>query len=524
MTTLRLVFGDQLSKSLPTFIEYNKNNAIFLFLEVKSEGKYVPHHKKKIALILSAMRHFAAELEADGNAVDYVKLDDKDNTGSFTEEVARAIERHKADKLILTEPNEFRVLEMVKAWQSDLGIPVEILEDKRYFCSLNGFADWAKGRKQLRMEYFYREMRKKYGLLMDRDGPVGGQWNYDQDNRKKLPKEVFPPKIPSFKPDEITAAVMDLVADSFPDHFGDLEPFDFAVTRKDAEVALKAFIKDRLPSFGDYQDAMAKGEDTLFHSILSIYMNIGLLDPLPVCKAAEKAYHDGKAPLNAVEGFIRQILGWREYVRGLYWLKMPEYKDLNYFEAKRPLPSFYWTGETEIACLHHTVDQTKRLAYAHHIQRLMVTGVFALLTDCDPDEVNEWYMVVYADAFEWVELPNVTGMALFADGGIMASKPYAASGKYIDRMSDYCRGCRYDPKESTGDKACPYNYLYWDFLARHRQKLSRNPRLGMVYRTLDRMDVGKVDAMRNQASDFLEELEKETHRWRDAAKANDTFG
>jgi len=523
--SLRLVLGDQLSPSIAALEGVDRDRDVVLFLEVEEEGRYVRHHKKKIALILAAMRHFAAELEAKGVRVDYVRLDDPENTGSFTGEVARAVRRHRPDRLIVTEPGEYRVREAMRGWESAIGVPVEIREDSRFFCALDDFTRWADGRKQLRMEYFYREMRKRTGILMDGDTPAGGQWNFDQDNRKRLPDDVFPPGLPESRPDDVTAAVLDLVEDRFGDHFGDLRPFRYAVTRRGALHALKDFVDHRLPRFGDYQDAMARGEDTLFHSVISIYLNIGLLDPREVCDAAEAAYREGEAPLNAVEGFVRQILGWREYVRGLYWLKMPDYKALNYLEATRPLPAFYWTGETDMACLAATVDQTRRTAYAHHIQRLMVTGVFALLADVHPDAVNEWYMVVYADAFEWVELPNVTGMALYADGGVMASKPYAASGKYIDRMSDYCRGCRYDPKAQTGEKACPYNFLYWDFLARHRDRLKGNPRLGMIYKTLDRMDAEKVAAMRHQAETFLDALEKETLQWQKAEPAKTgTFG
>ncbi|MCR9255184.1 MAG: cryptochrome/photolyase family protein [Alphaproteobacteria bacterium] len=524
--TLRLVLGDQLSPSVSSLDGIDPERDVVLFLEVAEEGTYVPHHKKKIALILSAMRHFAADLESDGYRVDYVKLDDPDNRGSFTEEVARAVERHKPARVAVTEPGEYRVLQAMRGWEARLGVPVEILDDSRFFASVRDFADWAEGRKQLRLEYFYREMRKRHRILMDGADPVGGQWNFDQDNRKRLPDEVFPPKSPAFAPDVITEEVLALVEERFGDHFGDLRPFDFAVTRAGARAALDDFVEKRLPRFGDYQDAMARGEDTLFHSVISIYLNIGLLDPKEACSAAEAAYRSGHAPLNAVEGFVRQILGWREYVRGLYWLKMPVYRYMNHLEASRPLPAFYWTGETDMACLGAAVDQTRRTAYAHHIQRLMVTGVFALLADVHPDAVNEWYLVVYADAFEWVELPNVTGMALFADGGIMASKPYAASGKYIDRMSDYCKGCRYDPKHATGPKACPYNFLYWDFLARQRERLKGNPRLGMIYRTLDRMDPGKVAAMRDQAQIFLDDLEKETRQWQSdqAPRKSGTFG
>jgi deoxyribodipyrimidine photolyase-related protein len=357
------------------------------------------------------------------------------------------------------------------------------------------------------MEFFYREMRRATGLLMDGpDEPTGGQWNFDHDNRERLPAGVIPPKPRRFPPDAITAEVMALVAREFPDHFGTLDAFAWPVTAEDAAAALDDFIAHRLAEFGAYQDAMAEGQPTMFHALVGAALNVGILDPREACAAAERAYRAGRAPLNAVEGFIRQILGWREYVRGLYWARMPDYAETNALGATRRLPGFYWTGQTRMACLRAAIAQTRDLAYAHHIQRLMVTGNFALLAGLDPVEVNEWYMVVYADAYEWVELPNTHGMALFADGGVMASKPYAASGAYINRMSDHCRGCAFDVKAATGARACPFNYLYWDFIARHAEGLAKNPRMAMPLRTLAKMDPAKVRAMRAQASAFLDAL------------------
>jgi deoxyribodipyrimidine photolyase-related protein len=309
-----------------------------------------------------------------------------------------------------------------------------------------------------------------------------------------------------FAPDALTREVLDLVEARFGDHFGDLEPFGYAVTAAQAKEALEAFITDCLPAFGDYQDAMAAGEPWLFHSVLSMYLNIGLLDPREAIARAEAAYRAGDAPLNAVEGFIRQILGWREYIRGLYWREMPGYAATNALAAHRPLPTFYWTGETDMACLRDVIMTTKRHAYAHHIQRLMVTGLFALLAGIDPRAVNEWYLIVYADAYEWVELPNVQGMALFADGGLLASKPYAASGKYIQRMSNYCAGCAYSVKETTGPRACPFNTLYWAFLIRHRERLSGNRRMAMIYRNLERVSQSRQDEIVASAEAFLDGL------------------
>jgi deoxyribodipyrimidine photolyase-related protein len=506
--TLRLVLGDQLSRGLSALADVEPERDVVLLVEVAEEATYVRHHKKKIAFLFSAMRHFAAELEAEGVRVDYVRLDDPDNAGSFTGELERAVARHGPERVVATEPGEWRVLRAMRGWERRLGLPVEIRADGRFFASLQDFADWAEGRKSLRMEFFYREMRRRTGFLMDAGGePEGGRWNFDADNREPLPAGLEAPDVPRVEPDATTREVLDLVAARFADHFGDLEPFGYAVTAKDAEAHFETFVRERLPSFGDYQDAMAVGEPHLFHGLVSMYLNAGLLDPHAVCARAEKAWRDGHAPLNAVEGFVRQVLGWREFVRGLYWLEMPDYARRNYFGARRGLPTFYWTGETEMRCLAEAIGQTKAEAYAHHIQRLMVTGNFALLAGVDPAAVNEWYLVVYADAYEWVELPNVTGMALFADGGLLASKPYAASGKYIDRMSNYCTHCRYDVKKQTGEDACPFNFLYWDFIARNGGKFERNPRMKMILGSFRRMKPDKVRAMRERAGAFLDGLE-----------------
>jgi deoxyribodipyrimidine photolyase-related protein len=503
---LRVVLGDQCSRTLSALSDLDPARDIVLMAEVMGECTYVRHHRQKIALVLSAMRHFARALAASGVRVDYVRLDDADSTGTLRGEVVRAVQRHGAGRIVATEPGEWRVREDMRGWGAAAGVPMEIRADDRFICSLADFAAWAEGRRTLRMEYFYREMRRRTGLLMEGDCPIGGQWNFDAENRKRLPTGMTPPAPFRVAPDAITREVLELVAERFPDHWGGLDAFAWPVTARDAEAALDCFIAERLPHFGDYQDAMAEGETTLFHSLLSTSLNLGLLLPLDVCRRAEAAWRAGRAPLNAVEGFIRQILGWREYVRGLYWLKMPGYARLNALGADRSLPAFYWTADSGMACVDAVVRQTRDLAYAHHIQRLMVTGNFALLAGIDPVEVNDWYMCVYADAFEWVELPNTHGMAIHADGGIMASKPYAASGKYIDRMSDHCRHCRYDVREAVGERACPFNALYWDFLARHRARFENNPRMAQMYRTMDRMDGAKLAAMRRQATLFLDRV------------------
>ena len=375
-----------------------------------------------------------------------------------------------------------------------------------FFASKRRFARWAKGRKSYRMEHFYREMRRETGVLMEGDKPAGGRWNFDTENRKRLPARQTPPRRRRFKPDAVTSRVLSLVGARFSDHFGELKPFAWPVTRAEALLALKDFIDKGLPRFGDYQDAMKAGEPFLYHSLLSPALNAGLLTPREVCVGAEAAYRAGRAPLNAVEGFVRQILGWREYIRGIYWHLMPGYARTNALDAKRPLPEFYWSGKTSMRCLAQAVEHTARHAYSHHIQRLMVTGNFALLAGVRPEEIEKWYLAVYADAYEWVELPNTHGMAMFADGGLLASKPYAASGAYIDRMSDYCSSCSYDVRLKTGPRACPFNYLYWAFLLRNQRKLSRNPRMSMPYRTLALWTPERKAEVAREARRFLDGL------------------
>ena len=396
----------------------------------------------------------------------------------------------------------------MQTWHSEFNIIVEIRNDDRYLCTPEEFIKWAGDRKNLRMEFFYREMRLKYQVLLSGGGPEGGSWNYDTQNRK-TPGDggLLIPEPPGFEPDEITKEVMQLVVEKFGDHFGDLEPFHLAVTRKDALVVLDTFIRERLPVFGDYQDAMLQGEPWMYHSHISFYLNCGLLEPIEVVRAAENTYYAKQAPLNAVEGFIRQIIGWREYVRGVYWLKMPGYATENFLQAKRKLPWFYWDADTKMNCLKQCVTETRQNAYAHHIQRLMVLGNFALIAGIDPKEVNEWYLIVYADAYEWVELPNVTGMILFADGGYLGSKPYAASGAYINKMSDYCKHCRYDVNKKNGEDACPFNYLYWNFMIENRLKLENNQRLGFTYKTLNGMNKSKLEQITSDAERFLKSLE-----------------
>ncbi|MFZ2998135.1 cryptochrome/photolyase family protein [Sphingobium sp.] len=503
------VLGDQLTLDIAAMAEADKARSVILMMEVADETTYVRHHKAKIAFILSAMRHHADRLRALGWTVDYVRLNDPDNSGSFTGEVMRAVERHRPCAVHVTEPGEWRVRAMLESWELRLDVPVVIHEDDRFLCTHAEFDTWAAARKQLRMEFFYRDMRRKSGLLMTaEEKPEGDQWNYDADNRKPAPpRDLLMPQPLRFAPDAETRDVMDMVATRFADHIGILDHFAFAVTQADAQRQQQRFLDEALPRFGDYQDAMLTDEPFLWHSILSPYINVGLLNPMELCRQAEARYHAGKAPLNAVEGFIRQIIGWREYVRGIYWHEGPDYARRNALNATRDLPGFYWTGDTDMHCMAQAIGQTIDHAYAHHIQRLMITGNFALLAGVDPHQVHIWYLEVYADAYEWVELPNTLGMSQFADGGLLGSKPYASGGAYINRMSDYCGQCRYDVKQRVGPDACPFNALYWDFLARNERTLGRNVRLALPYRNWARMDDDTRAAIRDQAARFLGTLD-----------------
>ena len=503
MSRLVLILGDQLSEDIAALAKADKARDVVVMAEVRDEGTYVRHHPKKIALVLAAMRKFAERLRDAGWTVDYTTLDDPDNAGSIVGELLRRAEERGASEVIATEPGEWRLIDKLRY----APLKVQICDDDRFIASHAMFEGWAEGRKALRMEYFYREMRRKTGLLMDGDDPAGGQWNFDHDNRKPAPGDIETEGPLKFEPDDTTRAVLDLVASEFGDHFGDLEPFGFATDRAGARQALAHFVEHALPCFGDYQDAMLDGEPYLYHAVLSPYINIGLLSPREVCQAVQDAYDAGDVPINAAEGFIRQIIGWREYVRGIYFLEGRDYTDRNLLAHSRDLPGLYWGAETKMRCLRQAVAQTRTHAYAHHIQRLMVTGNFALLAGVDPAQVHDWYLAVYADAFEWVEAPNTVGMSQFADGGVIASKPYVSSGAYINRMSDHCKQCSYKVTKKTGEGACPFNLLYWDFLTRHRERFENNPRMGNMYRTWDRMDEDRRKAVLSDAKRFLKRLD-----------------
>ena len=512
MSALRVILGDQLSLDLSALADLDRARDTVLMMEVSEETTYVRHHKQKLALVLSAMRHFADALRQSGVTVDYVRLDAPGNTGSLATEVQRAVARHRPSRFVMTEPSEWRVQALFDGLASLAVTPLEVRSDHRYFASRARFAAWARGRRSWRLEHFYREMRREHGILMEGAQPAGGQWNYDRANRRRLPPRSVVPHKRRFPPDETTSEVMALVERRFPDHFGELEEFGWPVTRSDALLALDDFIAHGLPNFGDYQDAMKAGAPFLFHSLLAPPLNLGLLSPREVCQAAEAAWRAEAAPLNAVEGFVRQILGWREYVRGVYWTLMPKYAERNALHATRNLPAFYWSGQTDMRCLREAIGSTARYAYSHHIQRLMVTGNFALLAGVAPREIERWYLAVYADAFEWVEMPNTLGMAVFADGGQMASKPYASSGAYIDRMSDFCSGCAYHVEQKSGPNACPFNYLYWAFLIRQKKRLSANPRMAMPYRTLAGWPLERQAKILAEADAFLDQLDDKHQR------------
>ncbi|MBX9854277.1 MAG: cryptochrome/photolyase family protein [Gemmatimonadaceae bacterium] len=497
------VLGDQLDLNASALDDFDASQDVIWMAEVMEESTHVWSGKPRTAVFLSAMRHFAAAQRALGRRVHYVALDDPDNTQSLSGELARAVQAFAPQRLVMTEAGDWRVQQaLVQAAQS-VGVELEQRSDRHFYASVDEFRAHAKGRKQLRLEYWYRELRQRHAVLLTADGkPEGGQWNFDAENRGSFGKQgpVDLPAPQRFAPDHITREVLTLVNARLASHPGSLEAFDWPVTPEDAQLALQDFVQHRLPQFGTYQDAMWTSEPWLYHSRLSAAMNLKLLDPRHVVQATERAYREGHVPLAAAEGFIRQILGWREYVRGIYWLEMPSYLNRNALDAREPLPSFYWSGDTEMRCLQQAIGQTLDLGYAHHIQRLMVTGLYALLLGVNPVAVHEWYLAVYVDAVEWVELPNTLGMSQYADGGIMASKPYAATGKYIQRMSNYCAGCRFDPAKSSGEDACPFTTLYWDFLLRHEPLLARNQRMALQVKNLARLDAASRAAITDRAT------------------------
>ncbi len=502
LRSLIVVLGDQLDLDASGFDGFDAALDAVWMVEAAEESTHVWSSKPRTVMFLAAMRHFALALQGLGRPLHYTRLDAPGNAGSVAAQLRADSMRLKPTRLVMTAPGDWRVLEAIKTVAAANKLPLEIREDRHFFSSVREFAAHAKGRKSLRLEYFYREQRKRHQVLMQDDEPVGGQWNFDADNREAF-GAAGPGSVParaSFERDALTREVIALVNQRFADHPGRLDSFAWPVTRGQALQSLRAFIKERLPLFGRYQDAMWPGDAWLYHSHLSAALNLKLLNPREVVAAAEAAYHDGRAPLASVEGFIRQILGWREYVRGVYWTQMPAYLVRNALGAQEDLPAWFWTGATDMACLRDALAQTLEHGYANHIQRLMVTGLYALMLGVDPKQVHAWYLAVYVDAVEWVELPNTLGMSQYADGGVMGSKPYIATGKYIQRMSPHCKGCRYDPAQRSGDSACPFTTLYWDFLMRHEGALARNPRMALQVKNAARLTAAQKQAVNERAA------------------------
>ncbi len=490
---LVLVLGDQLDGDGAAFDGFDPAQDAVLMMEVREEATYIAQHRLRIAFFFAAMRHFADEQRARGRTVHYTALDDPENAGSLLAEARRQVARLRPAGLVLLEPGDWRVRQALEA------LDPEMREDRHFLCSGAAFGRFVEQHPRPIMEGFYRHMRRELGILMGSGGkPVGGAWNFDAENRKPLGRDApaIPPTRP-FPPDATTREVMAMVARAFPDAPGRLEGFDLPVTRAHALQALDEFVLERLPNFGRYQDAMRGTEPFLFHAMISGPLNLHLLNAREVVDAA--LANPAGAPLNAVEGFVRQVVGWREFVRGIYWHHMPEYAERNALDAQLPMPRFYWTGETEMRCLADAIAHTIDHAYAHHIERLMVLGLYALLLGVHPLAVHHWHMSMFRDAIDWVSLPNTLGMSQYGDGGTMGTKPYVASGNYIDRMSDHCRHCRYDPHKAVGEDACPFTTLYWDFLARHRKRFEGNHRMAQQYANLARRDPDDVLAIRRQA-------------------------
>ncbi|WP_075181740.1 cryptochrome/photolyase family protein [Pantoea sp. 1.19] len=507
MTELRLILGDQLNPQHSWFSRRDKR-VIYLLLELQQETAYVKHHAQKVLAIFAAMRDFARQLKAQGHRVRYVKLGDAANRGSLTDNLDALITHYQAERVSWQEPDEWRLDRQLRDWASQHAVATHCVSSEHFFTDRDEVGTFFDGRKSWRMEHFYRHMRRQFRILLqDDDTPVGQQWNFDKENRKRWPGQPAAPS--DRRPHADRSALWQEIVDQQVVTFGDpqAERFRWPLNRDQALAQLDHFIQQVLPEFGHWQDAMHRGEHYLFHSLLSFALNSKMLTPGEVVDRAEQAWRAGRAPLAACEGFIRQILGWREYVRGIYWAKMPAYRELNVFDNQQPLPDWFWTGKTRMRCLAESIGQSLSDAYAHHIQRLMVIGNFSLLAGLSPQAVHEWYLGVYIDAFEWVELPNTLGMSQFADGGLLASKPYVSSAAYINKMSNYCQSCHYAAGERTGDRACPFNALYWDFFARQRDWLENNARLPFVWAHLDKMSEEERQAMTARAAQLRDRLD-----------------
>jgi deoxyribodipyrimidine photolyase-related protein len=504
-----LVLGDQLWRGNPALDGFDAALDRVLMLEAPGEATHVWSHQARIALFLSAMRHFRDALVAEGLPVAYVDLDAPGQPDGFGERLALALRTHRPQQLVACEPGEWRTLALLQDACAAAEVPLQLMPDTHFLCSREDFAAWAGDKRELRMEFFYRTMRRRHGVLMDGDEPAGGQWNYDVENRRGYPRQgpgLIPPPL-RFAPDAVTQEVIALVRERFGGHPGTLAHFGWAVTRAQALQALHEFVEQRLAAFGPYQDAMWTGTPWGWHALLSSSLNLHLITPAEVVAAAESAWRERQVPLASVEGFIRQVLGWREFIRGVYWLDMPRLGQANHYGFTRELPRWYWTGETRMNCMREAIGQTLAHGFAHHIQRLMVTGQFGILAQLSPQQVCDWYLAVYVDAVEWVELPNTAGMALFANGGRFTSKPYVSSGQYIDRMSNYCKGCAYDPKQRTGPRACPYTTLFWNFVDGQERAFLANPRTAMMARNLQRLGDDERAAIRAEARRMLDGLD-----------------
>lgn len=504
---LVLVLGDQLDGRSAAFDGFDRERDAILQMEVRQEAAYIPQHKLRLVFFFAAMRHFRDAQRSAGRRVYYSELEDPENRGEFAAEVERWRRQLQPARVVVLEPGDWRVRQILRS----LDPPVEIRADRDFLCSHDAFAEFADERPRLVLEDFYRGMRRRLGILIEPDGqPTGGAWNYDADNRASFGRQGPPPipLPPRQAADAVTREVTTTVARAFPDSPGRLSEIDLPVTREQALASLQDFVERRLPDFGRYQDAMRTGEPFLFHSRLSGPLNLHLLTPREVIDAA--VANPAGAPLNSVEGFVRQIVGWREFVRGIYWRFMPGYAEENALEATLPVPRFYWTGETDMRCLAEAVGHTIDHAYAHHIERLMVLGLFGLLLGMRPYDVHRWHMSMFWDAVDWVSLPNALGMSQHADGGVIGTKPYVASGNYISKMSNYCRGCRYNPHKAVGEDACPFTTLYWDFLARHKSRFATNPRMKHPYGNLARKEPGELAMIRRRADTLKETLSTET--------------
>ena len=505
--TLRLVLGDQLNP-LHNWWREVRTDVVYVLMELRSETDYVRHHAQKVLGIFAAMRDFAAQLKSAGHRVRYVTLDDPSNRQLLTANLDALVAHYQATAVEYQAPDEWRLDAQLRDWAASSPVPVRMVDSEHFFTDRGDAARQFAGKKQWLMESFYRQQRKKHGVLMTHDGkPEGGQWNFDADNRKPWPGT--PAASPDARPCHDHSALWQTIAAAGVQTMGQpqADAFRWPLNRAEALLQLEHFIAHALPHFGDYQDAISQRSWHLFHSLLSFALNTKMLHPREVVQRTEQAWQGSHAPLHAAEGFIRQILGWREYVRGVYWARMPGYTQANHLGHTRPLPDWFWTGDTRMACVASAIGQSLEHAYAHHIQRLMVIGNFALLAGLDPQELHRWYLGIYIDAFEWVEAPNTLGMSQWADGGQLATKPYVSSAAYLQRMGDHCKGCTYDPKQRTGDRACPFNALYWDFFDRHRGHFERNPRLGVVYHQLGRMDDAALAALKQQAHETLDRLQ-----------------